>query len=241
MNQKFKDEKSRCQEVTVKPMSEPATKNIWKGIVHNKLEGWQSESNSPIIDLQGKRAPGKQTIVDLTEEQQLSNSKRCSSTRKDVVYQTIFRYLKKFYQFMFQRFAQMKGSQGSKSHQLKLFTEYVHKLIGGTDIKIQDLMLHIGSIICPSNIQQLEQKIFVKGDSKGQEKARWKVALSILRYREMIQKFNLDKMKNFFKDPIYSRLFRVYSHAILSGRFQMPEIMQKNKCVYTETFRLLEF
>jgi hypothetical protein len=172
MNQIFKEEKSRCQEVVLKPMSEPATKNISKGISANKPENWETGFNSPKAELHGKRNPEPLAVVGDKKEQQLSNVKRCSSTRKDVVYQTIFRYLRKFYQFMFQRFAQTKGKQASKSHQLKLFTEYVHEIIGSSEIKIQDLMLHIGSIICPSNIQQLEQKIFVKGDSKGQEKAR---------------------------------------------------------------------
>lgn len=160
--------------------------------------------------------------------------KRESSTRKDVLYQTIFRYLRKFYQFMFQRFTKIKGAETEGSNNLRLFAEYMSKSFQENP-KVQDLMIHIGSIIYPSNVQELEQKIFGKDTKYASNKATCKVALSILKYREMIQKFNLDKLTDFFEDPIYSRLFHIYATSIQSGKFEMPRVMQKNKQAYLKT------
>lgn len=176
------------------------------------------------------------TKVSKSESSKLKN--RESSTRKDVLYQTIFRYLRKFYQFMFQRFTKVKGAEGEGSNNLRLFAEYMAKSFQENP-SVQDLMIHIGSIIYPSNVQQLEQKIFGKQHKYPSNKAMCKAALSILKYREMIQKFNLDKLTDFFEDPIYRKLFHVYATSIQSGKFEMPRVMQKNKQTYLKTLEEL--
>lgn len=159
-----------------------------------------------------------------------------TGTRRDVVYQTIFRYLRKFYQFMYQRFTKVKGAKVDAKQHLKLFSEYLIQSFKISDVKTKDLMIHIGSIIYPANINQLEQKLSTLSSDNGSKKAQWKVALSILKYREVIQKFNLNRMTDFFMDHIYGHLFNIYSMSIMSGRFEMPEVMQKNKELYLKTF-----
>jgi hypothetical protein len=196
----------------------------------------------------------KHNILDLSEEEiilqnekQLEeskqaacdelSSKRCNSTRKDVVHQAIFRNMRKFYMQMFQRFYKVKGKEIEGGSHLKQFAAYMTQSMKGKQIQLHDMMLHVGSIIYPSNVQQLEERIFSQGPKKEQGKARFKAALSILKYREIVEKFNIEKMKAFLKDPIYQDLFKIYSSAVLSGKFQMTEVMQKNTDVYKEAFK----
>jgi hypothetical protein len=120
-----------------------------------------------------------------------------------------------------------------------MFAEYMAKNVQADDSNIYELMLHLGSIIYVSNIKELEQRILRKENATEFNSAKNKAAISILKYRELIQKFTVDKMAFFFDDKIYSKLFEIYAKSVLSGKFQMPEVMNKHAEVYREAFREL--
>lgn len=70
-----------------------------------------------------------------------SAAKGVFSTRCDVVYKTIFRYLRKFYQQMFQKFVQVKCNGLHKNQHLKLFCEGLVKTPAMQGVSLNELML----------------------------------------------------------------------------------------------------
>lgn len=161
---------------------------------------------------------------------------KCHSARRDVVYQTTFRYLRKFYQFMYNRFTKVKGEQYKGKKLLMMFAIYLNDTFKLKNVNLIDLMIHIGSIIYPSNLQKLEQKLANLKSSSETQKAKCQVALSILKFREITQKFNMEKMNDFLGDHINKCLFKIYLVAMQSGRYELPDVMQKNKEIYLKAF-----
>jgi hypothetical protein len=97
-------------------------------------------------------------------------------------------------------------------------------------------MVRLGSIYS-CNIKKLETVIYRKESTKTKLNAKNKVAIAILKYRELIQKFNLEKMATFFDDHLYFKLFEIYAKSMLEGKFPMPDIMKRNLEVYQATFK----
>lgn len=177
----------------------------------------------------------KRESEDLTESLSRTTSKT-HSARRDVVYQTTFRYLRKFYQFMYNRFTKVKGEHYKGKKLLMMFAMYINDTFKLQNVNLVDLMIHIGSIIYPSNLQKLEQKLTNLKSSPESQKAKCQVALSILKFREITQKFNMEKMNDFLGDHINKCLFKIYLVAMQSGRYELPDIMQKNKEIYLKAF-----
>lgn len=168
-----------------------------------------------------------------------SRTKGNFSTRCDVVYKTIFRYLRKFYIDIYHRFLKSKCSNVEKSQHLKLFCQGISKTPGMENLSLPTLMIAIGSIIYPSKMVQLKKKISTDGKSDPVAEAKQKVFDSIIKFRELITKFSLRKLVNLIKDETYSCIFEFYHLALKSGKVEIPDTMKSNFEVYSNAFEML--
>lgn len=160
------------------------------------------------------------------------------STRCDVVYKTIFRYLRKFYQQMFQKFVQVKCTGLHKNQHLKLFCEGLLKTPTMQGVSLNELMLCIGSIIYPSKMVQLKKKV-ADGEEEPNSEAKQRVFDSIIKFRDLITKFSLKKLVDLLKGQTYGKLFDVYHLAIKTGKISKPETMISHDDVYMNAFATL--
>lgn len=163
------------------------------------------------------------------------------SQRRDVIFKTIFRDMRKYYR---QDFNETTGYVSRKRYKRKDFyfvcvDEYVEAAhIKPLSIKngknIKDFNIYLGALIYPKELEAILHK-----------KAQKKIAKEIY---EALYKFSLGKMKNILiKDGIHNLFMYYYEKEILNGerleagdeRLIPENTMSKHKKLYLEAFKIM--
>lgn len=199
----------------------------------------QTRSHQPVEDVSPKRTESEKDTSNPNEESKddivLSYTRNGElSQRRDVVFKTIIRDMRKFF---ISDFNECTGFVKRKRYKRKAFyltcvEEYMeHPHIKGAAHKgnrlIKDFSIYLGAVIYPKELEEIVQK-----------KPHKRIAQEIY---DALYKFSLGKMKNLLlKDAIFNLFMTYYQREIKDGnRLSENKTMAQHQKLYLEAFRIM--
>lgn len=153
------------------------------------------------------------------------------SSRCDVVYKSILRNFRRFYQTMFKQNTEhsRKTKNEHLENNLRDFSRILRTLHFDESFSEEDLMFYIGSLICPLDIikkkiklPQMKEKYFT-----GRHKKEW--VDKILMVHDALYKFSIQKVTDLMKNSYLAQLFKLYYETIQgTGSYDLSKAESKS-------------
>lgn len=173
--------------------------------------------------------------------QRPSEDQNFLSSRWDVVYKTILRDFRRYFQSLFKERVNFSYRKKSRMFRQQL-EEFWNTLMSShfdQATNFQSVVFHVGSLICPNDM--IKYKIHLV-DSNGvplSGKYKDTKLQDIKRVHDWLYKFSIQKAMELMKNKYYIKLFRVYYNSIINGSVEMTDTMNKNRQAYLKAFKML--
>lgn len=163
------------------------------------------------------------------------------STRCDVVYKTILRDFRRYYQDQFKSKSNMNYRNKSKQY-LEYLQNFANEIIENNNlspIDWEELIFHIGWLIAPNDMIKFRICQKINSGSLNKEKKIIASERQVKQVHDWLYKFSIQKSMDLMKNNYYFLLFRIYYDKIQNGEIEMGETIRKNIDAYKNAFEML--
>lgn len=206
----------------------------------SKSDFKEEEKSKPVKRIRKSNNFNKRKLISFPNARE-NEDKDFLSTRCDVVYKTILRDFRRYYQEQFKSKSNLNYRNKSKQYK-ECLENYANEIIVENNLStndLEELIFHMGWLIAPNDMVKFRICQRINSESLNKETKIIASERQVKQVHDWLYKFSIQKSMDLMKNNYYFSLFRIYYTKIQNGEIEMSETIRRNIDAYTNAFDML--